>query len=432
MTAPRNSRRRHVIKEAELTRIRVQLPTLFVPGAPIQDIVLLQGRSYQIGQVISAVAQVGQHAIIYGERSVGKTSLASLVHLIWTEYLKDADIVSARVQCDPSDTYATIWQKVTEALQRDFEKRGLHPLGNGRFDECAALIEAGGANPTRITSLFDLAGKKAIVVIDEFDVVEDNETAGLMASTIKQLSDFIIDATLVIAGVADSVDQLIAEHASIDRCLKQVFMPRMSVAELSLIVETRLQRVGMNIHPRALLRIAALSQGFPFYTHLLGLHAALAAVDRGSLTIEPNDVDSAIKAAIFESQESILSDYLKAVTSPRPENLYRQTLLACALTKADEAGYFAPADVRAPISRVMNKNRDVSTYMKQINAFATQERGKILEADGDTRNRRFRFDNPLLKPFVILHGIDDQLISEQDAYLFSQPDVAEQLKLNLL
>ena len=432
MTPPNSRRRSNVVADAELIRIRYQLPTVFSPGGPVTDPELLSGRGQEIQRVLGTVASVGQHAIIYGERGAGKTSLASLIHRIWTDYIREADgIVAARVQCDHTDTYASIWQKVAEAIQRDFEKRGIKPLGNGRFDDCAAAIEAGAAEPSSVTSLFDLAGKKAIVVIDEFDTVDDNDTTALMASTIKQLSDFGVDATLILVGVADSIDELIAEHRSIDRCLNQIFLPRMAVDELRQLVEQRLLRLGMNIYPRAVLRLAAMSQGFPYYAHLLGLHAGIAAIDRNSLTVEPSDIDAAMTRAISESQQSVIADFIKAVTSPRPENLYRQTLLACALANADDLGYFAPANLKDPISVILGRTRDVPTYMKQLEAFTKDDRGPTLGQSGDPRNRRFRFVNPLLKPYVILRGIADGLISEQEAFLFTQPDVARQLQLDL-
>ena len=141
--------------------------------------------------------------------------LASLIHQIWAEYIRDSrPLIAARVQCDYDDDYGTIWRKVGEAIQRDIDKRGLTVAGNGAFEDTKAVIEAGDADPTSVTSLFDLAGLKTIVVIDELDTIKDDETTRLMASTIKQLSDFAIDATLVLVGVADSVDGLISEHQS--------------------------------------------------------------------------------------------------------------------------------------------------------------------------------------------------------------------------
>lgn len=422
----------NAVTQADLVRIRVQLPTVFSTSGPVTEVDLLNGRLEQIQRVIGTVASVGQHALIYGERGVGKTSLASLVHQIWAEYIQDSrPLIAARVQCDYEDDYTTIWRKVSEAIQRDIDKRGLTVAGNGAFEDAQALIESGAADPTAVTTLFDLAGTKTIVVIDELDTVRDIETPGLMASTIKQLSDFAIDATLVLVGVADSVDELISEHQSIDRCLNQVFLPRMPVEELTELVDERLERVGMAVGRRALLRLAAMSQGLPYYTHLLGLHSAASAVDNRSLTVESGDVDAALRVAIGESQHSIVSDYTSAVRSPRPEALYRQTLLACALAEADELGYFAPADLREPISTILRKERDIASYMGQLNALSSRDRGPALSVTGDPRNRRFRFKNPLLKPYVILRGVTDGLITEERAYSFTDPDIARQLSLDL-
>ena len=420
------------VKQAELVRIRVQLATVFSTSGPVTEVDLLNGRLEQIQRVIGTVASVGQHALIYGERGVGKTSLASLIHQIWAEYVQDSrPLIAARVQCDHEDDYATIWRKVSEAIQRDIDKRGLTVAGNGAFEDAQALIEAGAAEPTTVTSLFDLTGLKTIVVIDELDAVRDSETTRLMASTIKQLSDFAIDTTLVLVGVADSVDELISEHQSIDRCLNQVFLPRMPVEELTELVAERLERVGMTVDQRPLLRLAAMSQGLPYYAHLLGLHAATSAVDSKSLTVGADDVDTALEIAISESQQSIVSDYASAVRSPRPEALFRQTLLACASAEADELGYFAPADLREPISAILEQRREIASYMGQLNALSREDRGPALSVSGDRRNRRFRFVNPLLKPYVILRGVREGLVTEEQAYSFTDPDVARQLSLNL-
>ena len=48
----------------------------FTPGAPIDSRDLFAGRTRQIDKAINTIFQRGQHAIIFGERGVGKTSLA--------------------------------------------------------------------------------------------------------------------------------------------------------------------------------------------------------------------------------------------------------------------------------------------------------------------------------------------------------------------
>ena len=124
-----------------------------------------------------------------------------------------------------------------------------------------------------------------MIIIDEIDRIKDKETTTLLADTIKGLSDHSVDVTLVLVGVAESVDTLIAEHESVQRALIQVHMPRMTQAELDQIIDDGLQAAGMTIDSNAKQRISKLSQGLPHYTHLLGMHAAQAAVADTAATL---------------------------------------------------------------------------------------------------------------------------------------------------
>src|SRR6266513_631954 len=100
----------------------------------------------------------------------------------------------------------------------------------------------------------------------------------LLNDTIKTLSDHSVDATLIFVGVADSVDQLISEHQSVERALRQIRMPRMSVEELYEILDKGSVELGMTFAPAARERVARLSEGLPTYTHLLALEAVQRAI----------------------------------------------------------------------------------------------------------------------------------------------------------
>ena len=53
---------------------------VFSPAAPIREKDVFAGRRDEIRAAIDAINQAGQHAAIYGERGVGKTSLANVIH----------------------------------------------------------------------------------------------------------------------------------------------------------------------------------------------------------------------------------------------------------------------------------------------------------------------------------------------------------------
>src|SRR6266852_1744903 len=53
---------------------------LFRPKAPIDSDSLFAGRIAQISKLLEVLYSPGGHAILYGERGVGKTSLAKIIH----------------------------------------------------------------------------------------------------------------------------------------------------------------------------------------------------------------------------------------------------------------------------------------------------------------------------------------------------------------
>jgi hypothetical protein len=257
---------------------------------------------------------------------------------------------------------------------------------------------------------------RTVFVFDEIDQIKDKKTPGLMAATIKNLSDHAADTTIVLVGVADSVDALIAEHASVERALLQIPMPRMSDEEVLEVVDTGLARLRMTIDGEARKRIAVLSQGLPHFTHMLCLHASSSAVESDSLHIELADLRVAIKQALKHSQQSIKSAYENAISSPNKTNLYRQVLLACALAETDESGYFYSNAVRGPMSQIMGKPYDIPAFSPHLSAFCEDERGPILKRVGTPKNYRFRFLSPLMQPYVIMRGLDSSLITDETAF----------------
>lgn len=377
---------------------------VFTPSAPIDSQELFAGRLEQISQVISAVAQKGQHVILYGERGVGKTSLANVISQIMRNF-SEQPVDSVIVNCDGIDDFTSLWQKI--------------------FREFDSLRESAGTPPVEITPEFIRytiqrnLGKTIIIIIDELDRFGNSPIATeLLADTIKTLSDHLIDTTLILVGVADSVNELIAEHASIERSLVQVQMPRMSINESYQLLDKRFEMIKMRVQEPIKERIAFLSQGLPSYTHLLALYASQKAIARNSDCIESSDLESAIKMAVEKAYISILSAYHRATSSSR-ETIYAQVLLACALAKKDNLGFFAPPDVVSPISLIMKKKYRTTGFARHLNDFCEDKRGAVLCKRGSERNYRFRFVNPMMQPHVIMHGLANGIISQEDLNSFS-------------
>lgn len=218
---------------------------------------------------------------------------------------------------------------------------------------------------------------------------------------------------MLIVGVAESVSELIAEHESIERALVQVQMPRMSGEELGEILDKGMAKLNMKISDDAKNEIVRLSCGLPHYTHSLGLHATRFTIEDDRETVSKSDVDNAIGSALGEINLSLRSAYDKATFSPSKETIYAQVLMACALAKAGDFGYFTPSSVREPLSAIRGKSYRIPGFAKHLTRFSTLERGRVLQKEGARRRYRYRFSNPLMQPFVVMKGVASCHITEE-------------------
>lgn len=379
---------------------------VFSPATPIDKRQLFAGRTSQLRKVIDAINQSGQHVVIYGERGVGKTSLSNVL----SEFLNSEYVIAPRVNADSEDKFSSLWLKVFNLINLTANTQ--EPGFTGEVVQQQQRIAD--ALPKDLTTdivrdKLALVGRQAdlIVIIDEFDRIRSTKVTKLCADTIKLLSDYNVPATLILVGVANSVDELISGHQSIERTLVQVRMPRMSLDELEAIINTGLSALRMTIDQDARDRIVTISQGLPHYTHLLSLNAVRQAIDSKALNVSLQNVNAAIVKALDDTQHSIQSIYHKATMSPRKESLFKQVLLACSLAKTDDLGFFKAADIRDPMSTIMGRRYDIPAFSTHLKQFCENDRGPVLERTGTSHRYRFRFKNPLLQPYVLMKGLSD-------------------------
>src|SRR6266540_7408359 len=99
-----------LLAQEERLRLRAEIGKVFNPAAPVEEKALFAGRIEQVNNVVDAISQRGQHAIIYGERGVGKTSLANVLQQMLTS--AGQHVFALRFNGEEKATFTTIWRKM--------------------------------------------------------------------------------------------------------------------------------------------------------------------------------------------------------------------------------------------------------------------------------------------------------------------------------
>ncbi len=81
---------------------------------------LFIGRIEEIRRLVDAINQRGQHAAIFGNRGVGKTSLANIIS---SKLTANVPIVAPHVTCNTTDDFRSLWRAVLSNIDLIEKKR---------------------------------------------------------------------------------------------------------------------------------------------------------------------------------------------------------------------------------------------------------------------------------------------------------------------
>ena len=259
------------------------LHTNVSPTSPIESQEHLYGREKQVRQIEQALYAPGRSIFIYGDRGVGKTSLAQTVAYSH----QSASNQPVLLACSPSATFSGLMSDVIAALRGPQQgPRTTTTTLKASIPKVPAGIEVGHTRkeePIERTTTLDLnsavemllqIGKlrdseNTVVVLDEFDRLTNDAERTHFADFIKQIGDKHIPIRFVFCGVAESIQKLLGAHESCFRYLEGVELQRLSWDGRFEIIDTAARALGVTIESRPRTRIAAISDGFPHYIHLI-------------------------------------------------------------------------------------------------------------------------------------------------------------------
>ncbi len=203
-------------------------------------------------------------------------------------------------------------------------------------------------------------------------------------------------------GISDNVVNLIGNHQSLERCLKQIKMPRMQPYELGSIIDNGIQTLELKIKKEVRKKIIDFSTGFPHYTHLLCKYSCKECINLGKVTVTEKHLEKAIQLSVENVQEQIKDAYRKATFSSATESQWEEVLMACAISEADEYNCFTIKEITDNFSKISGKPKDKVNILYNLGKLCSEERGLILEKIAIDGSVKYRFTNPLSKAYVVL------------------------------
>ncbi|MBN7812572.1 ATP-binding protein [Algoriphagus sp. H41] len=373
--------------------------SVFSPAAPIETRDLFFGRIEQFQKLNEAINERGMHSVIYGDRGVGKTSLANIASLVYK------GVTVSKVTCNRTEDFKSIWQKALNKVSFNLnsKKIGFTAKSTPKTIQLDLFLpEKETIDSKDIESVLSNLDNKLLFIFDEFDSITNTDVKTRMADTIKLLSDNMPNITILIVGIALDVNELIGHHPSVERCLLQIYTPRMSNSELGEIIDGGLAQIGIKINSPQRKKIIEFSTGFPSFTHLLCKHAAIHCLQSNKSMIDKDDLDFAIDKALENSAQSIKNAYQIATLSSKSETLFSEVLFALASSEVDQFGFSSKRDILDSLFNLSGKNYTSQRINYYINDLCSESRGKVIEKIGEKNNVRFRFRNPMIKSFILM------------------------------
>lgn len=396
------------------------------PSSPIRREELLRGRAQQLTQIKKALSSPGRNVFIFGDRGVGKTSLAQTAAYLH----QSSDEEPVMVTCDKGSSCFKISQTIASRLLRENPvtskttttrklsakihfvqgeiqkslEEGKIPLPSS-VDEAIGLIQ--------YTALTHSASP--VVVVDEFERLSDANERGIFGDLIKQIGDQALPAKFVFCGVGSSLDDLLAGHESCYRYLSAVRLDRLRFDPRMEIIEDAARALGVTVSRNYLTRIALISDGFPHYIHLIGSKMFWSVFEdeqRPSEVLADHFTD-AIRQSVEDVEAHLRSVYEKATQKYNDE--YQYVLWALAdhpdLKRRSSAIYESYCRIMGQLNIEPLERQKFNT---RINALKGDAHSSILKA---SRQGWYEFREPVLRGYCRLRAEERNVVLDREHYM---------------
>lgn len=256
----------------------------FNTAAPVTDRHGLAGRQKELGRLLDAVVKQHKHALVFGARGSGKTSLAR----VFGDMADEAGCVALYGSASADADVDSLFRPFLAEL----------PVQRGMLESF------GGDRPLDIQHLANLfvqgVTQRTLLIVDEFDRVASDRTRHEVATLLKLLTDMHAPVQVVLVGISGNVDGLLSAHPSLRRHLFAQPVAPIERDELAALLQLCASHAGLGFEDDALQTVVSAAIGSPYHARLFGMHAALCAEADGRDRIRLADAQRGLVDALEE------------------------------------------------------------------------------------------------------------------------------------
>jgi len=387
---------------------------VFTPFAPIDLVDHFCGREPEIAQLVAVVNSPGQHVLLYGDRGVGKTSLATIAcRLIFDAKVSRGQWFTKR--CGSEDSFASVVRVPLRAVGIDYElSERTQSVEEGGSGKVKILVAEGAIKTQRSMSTKTvprnepdspswvaehLTQLKGLFLIDEVDALHRKGDRQKIAELIKLLSDARSDFKIMVVGIAKTGEDLTAGHPSVERCLKETHLSRMADRDLRKIADQGMEKLRLLPSEGVVDRIVGISAGYPHFAHLICLKCAENAIVAGRRRIDLDDLADALVDAVAESEGALRRRYENTIRGVKHEAEYVSIMRAateCPVPEFRLSNLHRRLEERLGASIPMAQ---LSRYMTSM--LATRDRGVFVRVSKGV----YMWSDPRMPSFVKMVGL---------------------------
>lgn len=404
------------IKGLDEDHFKEILRSNLTPARAISSPEHLKGRTRALLQIDRAFNSPGKHVFIFGDRGVGKTSLAQTAAFLQQSSSSEPILLA----CGGSPFLSTVRDAVKRALpigDTIFQKRieqklkvGIagfsgeltRSLANGSVPQVDTINDA----VQLLRFVGEVHSKRPVIIFDEFDQITEIRQRKVCADIIKQVSDQGVNVRFILCGIGTSMEDLIGVHLSTARYLLPIELERLSHDARWEIIKSAASAMNVTVGDNFLLRIGQISDGFPYYVHLVGEQLLWNMFDDSNLVghCMQEHFREGVNSAVREAEAALKSIYDNAVQKYSDD--YEEVLWALAdlhLLRRQTTDVYDKSYLKIMESRPDRKKLTKPQFSSRLNTLKTPRHGEIIIGKGAGW---YEFKENIVRGYVRLRAED--------------------------